>query len=342
MRILNIEGTYFVKELKNRGHEVLSIGSDDQCDIKLEKTLSFKELLSLLKSKNFFPEVVLWNDVCKLPTVFGFETLPCLTIGFTIDQYCNPWHIPFFSAFDVVLVAQKDYMKLFYKDYRPQKIFWFPLFAQPIDYFIDYSKRKIDISFVGTINGNYNKNRKKFLENFSKFMPLVVRQGDYKSIYANSKIVLNQSAAGEVNFRIFEALSCGTVVLTENIANGLTELFEPEKEILIYKRNNYLEAVNIAKKWINSPQLEVMALTGYEKIKKYHSVEVRTDKLLKIAHKFLVKKFYQWRINNIKTILNDISKALFFISEDEILPVSSEIRFHFREIGKRYLKLVVG
>ena len=128
MKILNLEGSYFVKELKKRGCDVLSIGYDDNCDIKIHKVISPAELLNILKSKNFYPDLILWNDVCKLPGIFGFELLPCITIGYSIDQYCNPWHVPYFSIFEGVFVSQLDYLSLFKKEYRPQIVQWLPLF----------------------------------------------------------------------------------------------------------------------------------------------------------------------------------------------------------------------
>ena len=337
MNILNLEGTYFVKELKKRGHNVFSIGPFNECDLKADTLISPKKLIKILKNRNFFPDMVLWNDICRLPSVLGFEMLPCVTVGYSIDQYCNPWHIPFFSIFDAVFVAQKDYVFLFKKEYREQKIRWLPLFFNPeIAFCNDNEKREIDISFVGTIEGTINENRKVFLKNFSEYIPVVIKHGNYQKVYSKSKIVLNQSAAGELNFRIFEAMACGAAVLTEDTGNGLKELFIPEKEILIYKRGNYLDAVKVAQKWLFSEKLSKLAKAGYEKVKKYHSIDIRVNKILKLTEKLLYEKFYKWRINNKNIIFSDIAKSFFFLATDEKIKIPSHFRKIFLEIGNKY------
>ena len=340
MKILNLEGSYFIKELKKRGHDVLSIGYDDCCDIKIDKLLSSATLLDILKSRNFYPDLILWNDVCKLPGIFGFELLPCVIIGYSIDQYCNPWHVPYFSIFEGVFIAQLDYLSLFKKEYRPQIVQWLPLFFDPdIAYFNENEIRDIPVSFVGTVEGSINKDRKNFLIEFSKHLPIVIKQGNYQPIYSRSKIVLNQSAAGELNFRIFEAMACGAVILTEDIENGLKKLFKPEKEILIYKRGDVLDAVRVCKQWLTSEKLNEIATAGHEKVKKYHSVSKRVDKILKLAEKLILKRSYEFRLKNKKLIFDEIAKALLFITTDKELSIPNYYRNFLIEIAKYYLDL---
>ena len=342
MNILNIEGTYFVDEFKKKGHNVLSIGPLKECDLKVDTLLSPKKLIDFLKIKNFKPDIVIWNDICRLPSVLGFEMLPCITIGYSIDQYCNPWHIPFFSIFDCVFIAQKDYINLFKKQERPQKIDWLPLFFNPKFAFKEDKERDILVSFVGTIEGSINKERANFLKNFSKYIPIVIKQGNYQPVYSRSKIVLNQSAAGELNFRIFEAMACGATLLTENVNNGLSELFEINEEILVYKRGDFLDAVKIANKWLNSDKLDSIADAGYKKVVKYHSAERRVERILKKAEKALMQNFYKWRLKEQKFIFSEIVKTFYFILGDNELNLSLEAKKEFNQIIEVYLKLSKG
>ncbi|WP_244147335.1 hypothetical protein [Desulfonatronovibrio hydrogenovorans] len=164
MRILNISGTHFVSSFRLLGHQVLSIGLSTDCDVPITNPLDIRGLWNVLDSKGFYPDLVFWNDTCRPPEVFGIERLPGVTIGLTIDQYCNPWHIPYSWAFDCLLVAQKDYLH-FFSDHRlPRKSIWFPLFCNEQRDKDHGLEKDIPVSFVGTLNPPLNKDRTVFLK----------------------------------------------------------------------------------------------------------------------------------------------------------------------------------
>ena len=131
MRILNLDGHYFVAPFREMGHEVLWLGSDPGCDVRLETVISLADLMALLKERAFTPDLVVWSDICRPPSVIGIESLPAVTVGFSIDQYCNPWHMAYAAAFDLMLVAQKDYLPLFEQEQLGNDLEWFPLFCNP-------------------------------------------------------------------------------------------------------------------------------------------------------------------------------------------------------------------
>jgi glycosyltransferase involved in cell wall biosynthesis len=340
MRILNLEGEYFVPALKKAGHKVLSIGYSENCDLKLKKLLGPKELISFLDSKGFVPDLILWNDLCRPPGVVGFEKLPCLCMGFSIDQYCNPWQVPFSACFDLFLVAQKDYLPLFMDLELPRPVLWFPLFFDPGKAFDEGLSRDIPISFVGTLDGVYNQSRRKFLLACQKRLPLIIRQGAYQPIYARSKIVLNQSAAGELNFRIFEAAACGAAVLTENVDNGLRDLFVPGEEILVYERGNVTSAVTVARKALESKELQEIALAGKRKVQREHSIGARVKTILEKAKELLAQRAYQWRLENKKFVAKELAKTFYFLSVDENLNLPLDLRQKYLEAGCFYRELL--
>ena len=76
MRILNLEGEYFVSALKKAGHKVLTIGYSENCDLKLENLLGPRDLIDFLNSKGFVPDVVLWNDLCRLQEWLVLKSCP--------------------------------------------------------------------------------------------------------------------------------------------------------------------------------------------------------------------------------------------------------------------------
>ena len=106
--ILNLGGTYLVAALRARGHRVFSAGLDRGCDMFLKHPLPARTLLARLEADGVRPDAALYADNGNLPFVIGMESLPFPSMFYSIDTFCNPWHVPFAAAFDLVFVAQKD------------------------------------------------------------------------------------------------------------------------------------------------------------------------------------------------------------------------------------------
>lgn len=335
MRILNLEGRYFVRPWKEMGHDVLSIGSDHQDDLCLKTTLSLKGLLDFLKNRSFTPDVIFWGDVCRPPLVVGWERLPAVLIGYSIDQYCNPWHVPLSAAFDLFFIAQKDYLPMFIRQDIDRDAFWLPLFcddAKDIDPGID---RDIPVSFVGTLEGRFNTMRRPFLLEVKKELPLIIKKGDYRPIFHRSRLILNQSAVGELNFRIFQGAACGACMVTEDVDNGLTELLTPKEEILVYPRGNAAQAVKVCRLALSDPErMKRIAQAGREKVLARHTDKIRAGSILAKAEQLLSSGRHLARRKNHPLIASELTKAYIFLATDSDLPLSSPTRQFFLNLAQ--------
>lgn len=329
MKILNIEGPYFVKSFRSLGHEVLTVGQDPRCDVVLSDMLSLKGLWNLLEGQGFRPDIALWADMCRPPLVLGLETLPCLTVGFSIDQYCNPWHVPLSAGHDIFLVAQKDYVPMFQDPRLPRHVEWFPLFCD-LDLDLDPGlERDIPVSFVGTLDPPLNPARRPFLETFRRGVPLVLRQGDYHPVFARSRMVLNQCAVGELNFRIFQAMSCGPALLTESCENGFAELFTPGEDLYAYARGDAAGAAATARQALDSPRLAEVARSGQHKARTRHSSLARARRILKLAADALRAGPPRWRRENASLVREETARAYGMLATDQSLPLPANLRAHF-------------
>lgn len=336
MKILNLDGHYFVEPLKKMGHEVLWIGPFAECDIHLSETLSLAELLAIFEKRRFHPDLIIWADICKPPSVIGIENLPCITVGYSIDQYCNPWHPSYSAAFDLMLVAQKDYLPFFEEEHLSNRIEWAPLFCNPLKDKDFNQERDIPTSFVGTVSGTINAERKKFLDAFKQQQPLFVTQGNYVPIYNRSKIVLNQSAVGELNFRIFETMACGAAALTEETENGLCDLFTNGEDILLYPRGNPIAAAAVAKAALSSPKLAELAQNGKRKVISQHSSTARARHILNVADQ-LLSQGPTWRRQNLPVVQKRIANAFNIIAIDDQLPLTQNLHEFFADQSIRLL-----
>jgi hypothetical protein len=333
VRVLNIDGQYFVRALRKAGHEVLSLGPHPGADVRLERPLSLRALWDLLENRSFHPDLVLWCDICRLPSVIGFESLPAVVIGFSVDQYCNPWHYPYSAAFDLVLAAQKDYLPLFELPRIEREVQWLPLFCDPAVDRDPGLERDVPLSFVGTLQGSLNTQRLPFLQAFKRECPLVVRQGSYPDLFARSRLVLNQSAVGELNFRLFQAQACGAAVLTEDTANGLRELYVPGEDVLVYPRGDAHAAARIARQALNWDGLDELAAAGRRKALKEHSLPVRLRRILREAERLARGGAPRRRLDNAPRIRSELAKAYTMIAHDEELPLPADQRRFFAELG---------
>ncbi|KHK03041.1 glycosyltransferase family protein [Desulfovibrio sp. TomC] len=327
MRIVTLHHPGFVATFRKLGHDVLSIGTTPDCDVHLTEPLSCMRFLDLLRAKALIPDLILWSDACQLPWVFGFHTLPSVVIGFSVDQYMNPWHIPYSAAFDTLFVAQKDYLPLFAASPTNRPARWMPLFCDA-SYDRDQEvSRDIPVSFVGTLQSPANPQRKPFLDAFRANAPLFATSGRYVPIFSRSQIVLNQSAAGELNYRLFQAMACGACLLTEDTSNGLSDLFTPGEDLLTYRRGDAGHAAAVARAALAHPErLAAMAANAKRKTLARHTVVSRARQILDTAVELAASGAPTRRLAAMERVEPLLRKAYVILAADNDLPLSLEER----------------
>jgi hypothetical protein len=243
--------------------------------------------------------------------VIGLERLPCTTVFYSIDTFCNPWQVPFAHAFDHIWVAQKDFLPLFLGEGHAAD--WVPLFCRHVEPARTprewLAARDVPVAFAGTLSPGNIPERLPFLRAFRDLHPLVFRQGDFVPLFTRTRIVLNQTAAAEVNFRCFEAMGCGAALLTDSIGHGLTDLFRTEKEILPpYARLQARSAASAARAWLSRPQaLAELALAGRDAVAGRHTDDARAEELSRLCAGLLAEGTHEAR-------LADLPRRIFFLS----------------------------
>ncbi len=100
-------------------------------------------------------------------------------------------------------------------------------------------------------------------------------------IYSQAKIVFNKSAAGELNMRVFETLSCGSLLITDRLKPevGLEEIFQDKKHLVLYNNeNDLLEKIDYYLK--HETEREEIAFCGHKEVLEKHTYEHRIKKML--------------------------------------------------------------
>lgn len=331
---------YFTDEFTALGHTVYSIGEAKSCNFQLMSIMTAKQALQICTSQGFVPDVFLYADDSCLPHLFGIEDLPLPTIFYSIDTYCHGWHGAYSHAFDYVLYAQGEEKTKF-----PSGAEHFPLFAK---YFTEeeskeewLKKRDIPIAFVGSLDNKNNPDRQTFYTLYKAFQPIFITKGNFIPIYLRSKIILNQSAVGELNFRTFEAMALGCACLADNVPtekNHVGEIFDfGINSLPAYPRGDVAKAVDFTLHWLSKEKendLYEIAMQGRKLVQEKHSAKARTLRLLEIFQQLLAEQAVQKRLLTMAERKKAAARAFSYLAEQSVL--DTQLIQAYANIAKKY------
>lgn len=283
-KILLLNHLWLKNELLDLGHQVVTAGYRGGFDVTFSWSCTLEELYECLPS-DFVPDRIVYYDDSADPSILDIDKAPCPVVFLSIDIHHHfEWHKYFATFFSHTLVAQKDYInKLVEHIGDSTKVSWFPLWAtqnlEPV------AEKDISVSFRGTLREDLHPGRRAFFEQISKEIAVDFAEGPFSDVYTRSKIVLNDSVKGDVNFRVFEGMISGAMLMSPRIGNGLEELFVDGKEVILYEDGNVEDALNKLKYYLeNDSEREKISEAGRRKVKEYHSLQRRAEQLIEILH----------------------------------------------------------
>lgn len=152
--------------------------------------------------------------------------------------------------------------------------FWLPNACDPEIHQDLHLRRIHDIGFVGTLNNFHNPRRslyvKTLAKNFNAKIAANVWLKDMAKIYSQSKIIFNISGAQDLNMRVFEAMACGGMLLTDYLPHGLTDLLTDHKHCVVY--HSLKEAVKLAGYYLDhKDERESIAQNGQQEVLQKHT-----------------------------------------------------------------------
>lgn len=297
MKILHLGNAYFLESFRLLGHDVKWAGYHRTADIPLGRSLlDARSLLRQLPSY-WYPDLIVLGDESTQPLVLGLETLPVPVVWYAIDSHIHAnWHMYYAAAFDVIFVAQKDWVPAYQLDGDRQHVSWMPLFCNRSNDRDLGLAREIPSSFIGTLDAARNPDRIDLIQRLQSRYPIVVQSGPYNETFSRSMMVLNQSVANDVNFRTFQAMACGALLLTERVGNGFNDLFQDRTHCVLYEKGNVDRIIEIADYYRAHPaERNDIARQGYETVIAAHTSLHRAQALLDVVarqplHEFVVKR----------------------------------------------------
>lgn len=268
MRILIINQNWLAPELRLLGHEVLTAGSGDHFDYQL--ALGIRHIDSLLASlpNGFKPDRIVWHDNSAPLMILGLEDCSIPSLMYSVDTHHHSYlHSHLADCFDHICVAQRDYLPEFHGFSTP--VSWLPLWAS--ENIEPSSEKRFGAVFVGTLNSRLNPERVAFFDQLRNLVDITVMQGHFPSIFPHAEIVVNQTVKGDLNFRVFESMISGALLLTERSANGLLELFNDGEHLVTYTPREAQDAAEKIKDLLSSvSRARSIAERGREEVLNKH------------------------------------------------------------------------
>ena len=171
----------------------------------------------------------------------GLAALRCPKFAWLVDTHKKTEHHRRIAReVDLTFVAHRTWGQVLEGPWT-----WLPLHADGELFRAVERERDLDLAFVGSQTW-----RAEALERIARRhgLRLLVttttgarEKSETAAIYARSRLVFNRHCANDLNFRVFEAMACGRVLLTDAQPNGQYELFQEDRHYALYKDELDLE-----------------------------------------------------------------------------------------------------
>lgn len=278
-------GEFLVNAFKKIGHEVEEFDSrfaprwiTKGCfSLPLGKNVNITSIVKKCKQK---PDFIFHIDGA-LRHLSGYKRINIPTVFYAIDSHLTlNFHRNIISDFDFVFAAQKDYIPELKEEKK--EVYWLPHACDPNIHKRYESPKLFDIGFIGSMDSRYVERVRllKILSEKHDVIAINIKFNNMSKIYSQSKIGFNKSLKGDLNMRVFEIMSSGTMLLTDKINNGLNDLFEDKKHLVTYENEEELDEL-VQYYLENEDEREKIAREGQKEVHEKHTYRHRAEQILK-------------------------------------------------------------
>ena len=195
-------------------------------------------LPELLAREGFSPDFVLQQEVLGKRNYFrGLDRISCPTAFWALDTHLNMfWHMWYAQLFDCVLTPHVSLFNALPETLRPRQI---RRFAWPGEMraFVPHAKRANQLGLCARMT--QHRSIRTWLAELLRPQGLILTEGlsheQMMVFYDSTRTIPNECLANEVNFRLMEGASSGSLVLSPNVGEDQDALLEPGREYLIYR-----------------------------------------------------------------------------------------------------------
>ncbi len=331
-------------QLKTLGHEVL----------ELRPPPGIYSISTDPQVAAFNPDMLIQQETLGSRILLaGIENLNCPKIFWSIDTHLNFfWHRLYGRNFDLVFTTQQSWTKHFIS-HGCSRSHWLPWFGKKRPW-TPWSIRSHDISFVGRIT-EHRRVRGWMAEFLKNNYQATITEGlsfsEMLALYSSTRLVPNESISGEINFRIFEAASCGALVLSQSLMEELSTLYVPDQDVILFE--HVLELKEKIDYYLGSPEkAKKVAFSGWNATQNRHLPEHRALEMqshllnatsIGTGHAFRTNLFLAifelWECGRLPLQKEAIQKMMFSVPLDEEV-LCAIIRLHSLE-PEKILDLII-
>jgi len=299
-----VGGQFFMHEVEALGHRVVRL------PLTGPGAYDWQEITERCQS---VPDAVVYTDRSLPPPLLGVERMPCLTAFYCIDSHIHSWYPLYAGAFDLCATSLHDDVPRFAAELAPSQVLWLPPFAEDRYQPRPEVEPDLDLLFVGTVDQETTPQRHAFLQRLGGVFPeLAVLRGDFSLLFPRARVVLNIAERGDLNFRVMEALACGSCLLTPRISNGQSELFTEGVHFVCYESDNEEDAAQQARTLLaNAPLRRSLAQAGCAQVNAAHRPKHRAEVLVHFLREGMAKTLPQARLATVNTTRAQALRLLF-------------------------------
>lgn len=230
------------------------------------------------------PDLYLWIESVPGYLPKNLRAIACPKACYLIDTHLHlDWHVQWAQNFDIVFLAQREYVPEFQAK-GCRNVHWLPLACDPEIHSRRSMQKKFDVGFVGSIFPGTRRAQllQKLCE--KRFYVHVQRcfWDEMAHVFSESRIVFNNCARNDLNMRVFEAMSTGSFLLTDEARNsGLDELFVDGEDLGVYRDEELVEKARYY--LIHEEEREHVASRGQAMVHQAHTYEHRCEALLQVC-----------------------------------------------------------
>jgi len=278
MDVLLIHSGTYARPFEDHGHRVATYGHAPGAEFSVRAAIDHA---------GFTPDWILVELFGPRSFLRGVESYELPIAAYVYDSPLNHfWLRHYLPLFDAVFVDFPDSIERLRT--RGTQALWSPYAIDPANFPEPAEHKQHDLAFVGASVGR--PRREALLELLRAHFDIVTggaaRHGDpgrmtlreSAEIYARSRIVVNECLIDGPNFRAFEAMASGALLLTEETRNGLPDLFEEGVHFATYTQSNVVERARYYLEH-ESERAEIAA-AGRERVLERHSRLARAGTIL--------------------------------------------------------------
>lgn len=276
------------RALQDQGHHVLPLNPEpgQTLHIPLE-----------LDRAGFHAQALLQQELLRDRVLLtGLGELDCPKAFWSVDPHLNAyWQCCYARLFDLIFSTQQRWIPDLQRA-GARRVVWLPWYATPTPW-TSWARRDVPLAFVGRVTAQRDV-RARFIRTLStRFDSRFIHAEDLTAqamdqLYARTCIVPNESILGEVNFRLFEAIRRGCLVIGPDLGPEQARLFEPGREMLCFRHAADLLART--EEMLRRPdQAESIARAGWQRLCSAHGPGHRARTLVHALQNLSTNKEYK-------------------------------------------------